>query len=609
MQSDKLKTRLHSVAAKRECRPLMAEKSTCRLWIIPLILLIALAAERFAFPSDLMDNEQQRQAAYVMDAVQNHRWIFQLDQAEEIASKPPLFTWLAAGATELFGRPEPWALRSISFLATAAATALVFSLTRKRLGDRAAAFASMAYLLCPEIEKQIGLQRMDVLLPLTTGLGAWAVLRAWETGKGWTLFWLAAAASTLAKTPAAVLVSAAGLLAVWWENRSGNPLRLRGRIVSGFALFLVITLGWYWAAGQSLGSSAVYQKLIAEEFLSQSLQPRGHIFPGEIFYQAPALFLYLLLPWTIPMCFALLRIFTHPESDPARRRFRRFVACWLLAGMAPFCLATHVRADLVMPLYVPAAILAGEEVAIWTRYLSSRRLAALGSAIAILTLGALTTARYFFENKNGYISQTTAVAQLADDIRTKVGADFPLTHVDDPFALCVDLNTMRPLYYGAEREQTGFFDPSLEIRYDYAAAGRLLASDAAVYECVVNVDELRRHLPPGTPFFDLAGNFVMHLVSNRPRLADADAIAFGDGTLKIELRGLHLVHASGNDFLFSGGGSVQFENMGSQSRTFHAVIESPSGNKSQSPTLNAGAAWNWTVPQQNPMPIPGKAGG
>ena len=54
-------------------------------------------------PVDVMSRAEHRTAAYVMDAVWNGNWLIQYDVHGEITSKPPLYTWLAAGCAMLFG--------------------------------------------------------------------------------------------------------------------------------------------------------------------------------------------------------------------------------------------------------------------------------------------------------------------------------------------------------------------------------------------------------------------------------------------------------------------------------------------------------------------------
>ena len=155
-----------------------------------LLLCVLIAVIRLAGPSDLMDNEQQRQSAYVMDALQNHHWLIQKDGAGEIASKPPLYTWLAAGTSALWPHINRLGVCLPACCATTLLACIVF-LAGATFGPTAGFLASIVYLLSMPVLRQIGMARMDALFPLTTTWGALAAYSAWVRGRGWVWFWLA----------------------------------------------------------------------------------------------------------------------------------------------------------------------------------------------------------------------------------------------------------------------------------------------------------------------------------------------------------------------------------------------------------------------------------
>src|SRR5437667_5121086 len=74
----------------------------------PFLLIAALAAclftIRLAAPPNLLDQDQERPATYVLDAVKNGHWLCQRDLFGDITSKPPLYTWLCALTTLACGR-------------------------------------------------------------------------------------------------------------------------------------------------------------------------------------------------------------------------------------------------------------------------------------------------------------------------------------------------------------------------------------------------------------------------------------------------------------------------------------------------------------------------
>src|SRR5262249_12915555 len=103
------------------------------------------------------------------------------------------------------------------------------------------------------------------------------------------------------------------------------------------------------------------------------------------------------------------------------------------------------------------------------------------------------------------VKRTQGMEQLAGFVRDRVGPRFPLTHVDDPFALQFYLGTMRPI-----------------ISFERAA--ELLRSGTPVFVVVRDVATLKGRLGPNGPtLYTLArwpesGEPFVQIVSNYPRL-------------------------------------------------------------------------------------------
>jgi hypothetical protein len=436
---------------------------------------------------------------------------------------------------------------------------------------------------------------MDGLFPFTTTLAALAAFAAWTRRRGWIWFWLAAAVGTLTKGPVTVVVGAAGLVAAFSRGTGLQPVHPVGSAsaealgsrgtglqpvqsdhskgfktvprqlienIVGILLFLLITLGWFGASCEVMGR-AVYEKLILTGLLGQSVQTHNGHWPGQQFYAPPLYLLSRFFPWSILACINIWRIWKRPAPDLAARRFERFTACWLLVGLVPFCIAPHQRADLIAPLYPPAALLAGRELAHLLRACSARLRALLyagGTALALL--GFIIKYDLMAKNEPSVV-MTLSVRELAESIAQQVGPDFPLTHTDDPFALQFYLNTMRPTV-------------------SYEEAAQLLKGNAAAYVVVCSPGELHLdRFPEGKPVYDVAQSaragyhHVLHVLSNRPApLQNQADMALGEGAIQVETSdGLHWVHAAEHDFTFSGRGTAVFINVGLRPVDVHAVLQ------------------------------------
>jgi len=562
-------------------------------WWLIICLWLVIGIIRIGGWPDLMDNEQELQSSYVMDALQNHNWLCQRDWTGDITSKPPLYTWLAAAAQWPLPRMNRLAMCLPSALATLATALIVLRLGRRHFGPRAGAAAAMIYLLCLPVMKQVGMARMDGLFPFTITLGVLAAWNGLERGRGWIWFWLAAAASTLTKGPFGILVSAAGLISVMFSGgvptaeegvrpASGRTWQFWLENIGGLALFLAITGGWLVAA--CLTMDGAYNKLIRVELFSQSVQTYKGVHPGQLFYVPPLHFLSRFLPWSIFTCAACVRLWRNPATTGAARRFERFVFFWLVGGIVPFCLASHQRADLIFPIYPAAALLAGRElVECLFRLSRSWRVAIPG----VLAGGFLGYGVFHYQvDKPREVEITMAVRDMARSIEHDGGAQFPVTYAGAPFALDYYLNTMRA-----------------EVTAQRAAG--LLAGPDAAYVAVCDrrsvkdlVHGVRLHelysinlrLPRGagqSPWI-----FNLCILANRPLLRTEYAMALGVGALDIHVRGLHVLHASECEFSFAGHGTVSFTNTSEQA----VWVKARAGDFAQRRSIPPHDTWRLTIP-------------
>ena len=423
---------------------------SARGWTVLFALLVAaLFAIRLAGPSDLEADAQDRNVGYVMDVVWQGHWLVQTDIRGRIMSKPPLHTWVAAAFASL-GGINRFTLGLPSALAAFGMACAVFFFGRRYFGALAGGMAGLAVVLAPLMARHVALVRTDALFALAIALAAFAAHRAWERGGGWTPFWLAAAAATLIKGPLGLLLAAAGLLAWFWERRDDAAAPPpRGSHALGVGLFFAITLGWLLLAVASHGQPLI-DKLFFDELLGQATGMRKGSMPGAKLHK-PVLFITThFLPFSLFFWAGLWRVLRHPAVDAATRRFERFLVCWLAAGFLVFGLAAHFRADLILPLWPAAALLAGRELALLGARIGVRRLAAGMGVAAVLLVGA---AGWNYLAKNARKSKEvhyTLQAEAAARALAHSGIDAKrLRHLDTPTTLQLKLGTFN-VWIGTE---------------------------------------------------------------------------------------------------------------------------------------------------------------
>ena len=465
------------------------------------LLVSALFVLRVTGPPNLIDNDQERPTSYVLDALLNHHWLCQRDWTGDIMSKPPLYSWISAVVAMPAGHLNYFTLYFPCFVAALLIVSLLYITGTKHFGWRAGLLAGVFYLTTPAGAKHMALARTDGLFAATITLTALLGFRAWSQQKGWVWFWLAAALATLTKGPLGVLLASLGLLAAVWESRGGRPARIGGSHWAGLAVFALVAGGWFALAYHETGQPFI-DKIIKGELVAHAVATKhGHF--GRGFGETPFFFLTRFLPWSLVAVVGLWRIWRWPAADETERRFERFLFCWVVGGLFVFALGTHQRSDLVLPVFPAAALLAGREIANWTRRWSARQFTIRVGAVAVFWLAAYGTYLHTAYAKEEEIVQTYGLEELARTARQRVGETPAILQVDSPFTLHYYLNSM-------------------QHKLSFEQAAERLRGSEAVLVSVRNEDKLRLTMgPDAPPLYEVAawpatGKPFVRILSNRP---------------------------------------------------------------------------------------------
>jgi Dolichyl-phosphate-mannose-protein mannosyltransferase len=485
---------------------------------------------------DLMDNER-RVGAYVLDAVQNGYWICQRDVTGDIASKPPLLTWIASMVVLATGQLSRLAVYLPSALGTLGVAFVILGAGRKYFGWVAGFLGALAYLLSPAADNQVVTARYDGFFALPVALGALAAFRSWQSGRGWIWFWLASAMATMIKGPLGLILAGGGLWAVLWEWRSGNSHRLRGSYLAGLVPYLLIPGVWFAFAYLSLGQPLI-DKMLGRELVGHVIED-GPNSGGLLsyFWQPTWEVTTQFLPWSILAGMGFWRIIKRPSQQDETRRFERFLFCWFFFGLFLFSVAAHQRGRLIFPLLPVAAMLAGRELSVLLKEWQPVRLFRAAFALSLFVLGFLLLYHHFLLQWARHIEDTASMKHLAQSVREKVGAQFPLTHVDSPFAIQFSLNTMHrwvPVEQAAE----------------------LLRGEDAAFVVVYHLDKLEAALGTnGPPVYELLSapllrKVPVRVISNHPRLEWTDRMAVCFGPLSLRMDHVRVDYASEKELVF-----------------------------------------------------------
>ncbi len=365
---------------------LKMDRSSLLVLVLLAILTSVLFGIRLTGPSDLDTYAQRRNVGYVIDAVERGNWWLPHDLDGQITSKPPLHTWLAAGASMAYGQINRFTLALPSMLAMFGAACAVFLVGRRYMGFLPGFWAAVMFLSSHLSVKHVALVRPDAVFAFTVTLCAWFAFRAWRGEIGWCPFWLTATASVLTKGPLGIVLAGCGLAAVLWERWSAFPASLpqgHGHRV-GIGLLVGCVGLWAWFAWQAEGM-AVVQKMVMEELLGHATGMGRSGAPGGVFWKPFAYLFVRFAPWSLLTLLGILQVVFNPSSDTAGRQWERFVVCWLGCGLTIFAVAANHRADHLLPLFPAAALLAGKGL-VWVAETWDRQKLQKTTAAAVIVM-------------------------------------------------------------------------------------------------------------------------------------------------------------------------------------------------------------------------------
>jgi 4-amino-4-deoxy-L-arabinose transferase-like glycosyltransferase len=423
-------------------------KTPLHIGLILVAIGVALFVIRMTGPDRLLYDDQLKPAAYATDAIVNGDWIVQTDTDGNVASKPPLTTWMIGALSLPGGQVTRLTLALPSALAMIGLAVLVGELGRRHFGPMAGLLAGAAMLLNSAGFKQVALVRTDAVFGFMVTLMALLAWLAWTRRANWLWFWLIGGLATLTKGPLCLLLAAGGLLAMPWcrrmerlfqEKRAAWKLGLQH--VGGAALFLLIAGGWALLAWHAEGQAFV-DKVIGDELVGHAVgtEMKTSLLSG--LYKSPLYFLTRYLPLSVFTYIALVRVVRAPVEDPLQRRFERFCFCWFVVGLTIFSISPHQRADLLTPIWAPAALLGGREMARLFESRTPRFCAALGT---IVLAGALLAAWIYYHPitaSHNAAKQGAGLRALAERLAEQQQID-TLQHTTENSALQFYLHTMK----------------------------------------------------------------------------------------------------------------------------------------------------------------------
>jgi 4-amino-4-deoxy-L-arabinose transferase-like glycosyltransferase len=315
----------------------------------------------------IFERGEAREALVVRDLVQRGDWMLPR-RLGVLASKPPLFHWLAAATSHVIGLSDV-SVRVPSMLAAWVMALATFMLGR-RCGGRVVGWLAVGVLLCtPDFWRSALEARVDMVFAAAVAVSLVAFW-AWHENGGSAarmLCWLAAAIAALTKGPVGFVLP--GLVVVAMLAIERDTARLRALWSwTAVAIALGVVALWYAVAAGMGGAEFVAVQLVRENF--DRVTGRGEFADRGTRLRLVSVLLLRLAPWSLLAIVELVR----------RRRDDVFLHVWWIVVLIVFTLAVGQRPVYLLPLYPAIAVLAARAVAAFR----PQRVAVAVAALALL---------------------------------------------------------------------------------------------------------------------------------------------------------------------------------------------------------------------------------
>lgn len=338
----------------------MTRSPTRAASILAALLLCILLYAPPAALTPFFTKGEPREALVVRNMLDEGDWLLPKRASANgwtIASKPPFFHWLGAGASAIAGQTTEWTVRLPSVVLCTMAVIAVGLVARDAFGPFGGLAAMLVLATSFEWLRAASTARVDGTLTALMTIGTLLFYRGMMIGGlgiGTAIVaYLALACAALTKGPVGVVLPALVLAAALTPRRRW---RLASRYRPGLGVLIVVAVvgGWY-ALAMGLGGDSFVRKQVLKEnvfrFLGATQMKSGHSHP--FYYYVPTL-LAGLLPWTP---FVLAAFAAAVRSAAARRDPRvAFPLVWFATVFVFYSLADAKRSVYLLALYPPAAL-------------------------------------------------------------------------------------------------------------------------------------------------------------------------------------------------------------------------------------------------------------
>ncbi len=321
---------------------------------------------------DLWNPDEPRYVQVAREMVNGGDWILMHFNGEVYGDKPPLFFWLIAFSTYLWGGFSSFAVRFPSAFFGTLTVLLTFLIGRHLYSLRTGFFAGLILATSLEFAYLATRANIDATLTFFTTASFLCFIKWYgfhESGRGGETrfrsliiygFYISLALATLAKGPVGFILPLLVCLVYLVIQKDWNGIK-RMKLIQGMILFIIIVLAWYLPALLK-GGKAYFDETIMLQTVDRFAKGSSHIRPFYYYlYNFPADF----LPWIFFLPAAIALGFSGGRAGIKREFLFLFV--WFAVIFIFFSFSKGKRGLYLLPLFPAVSMMVGKW---WDDYIS-----------------------------------------------------------------------------------------------------------------------------------------------------------------------------------------------------------------------------------------------
>jgi len=322
---------------------------------------------------DLWSPDEPRYAQVSREMVNGGDWVLMHFNGKMYADKPPLFFWLIAFSSYLWGGFTSFAVRFPSALFGTLTVLLTFLIGRRLYSSRTGFLAGLILATSHEFAYLATRANIDATLTFFTTASFFCFIhwygfkederdaRAWFKRLAIYGFYIGLALATLTKGPVGFILPLLVCLVYLMMQRDWKSFK-RMKLLPGLFLFFIIVLAWYVPALLK-GGKEYFDETIMLHTVDRFAKGSSHIRPFYYYlYNFPGDF----LPWIFFLPAAV--VYGLSGSRTKGRKEFLFLLVWFAVIFLFFSISKGKRGLYLLPLFPAVSLMVGK---LWDDFISA----------------------------------------------------------------------------------------------------------------------------------------------------------------------------------------------------------------------------------------------